>query len=264
MFIITSELLRRSARQISGRTVRASHHARQLQSFGNNSIKSLDSDLSSDDNSPLIDERTLKQLPSYKPSDFDARILRSRLPPQIQLHDLGAAAVFVPKRETRTMPRMEVDVEEENASDSYTQSLPKTINDIDVSDLDQDPRAIVVTETKTPFRVTQVNTSWESLCGYAREECKGRSLGSLLNGPETNKMAATALISKLLLGEEAGVILTNYTKSGRKFKNYVRVGPVVDEMGKTINFVGVLREVGGTEKGTGVAKSVANKLPFMS
>ncbi|KAK1746675.1 hypothetical protein QTG54_003282 [Skeletonema marinoi] len=77
-------------------------------------------------------------------------------------------------------------------------------------------------------------------------------------------MAATALVSKLLSGEEAGVIITNYTKTGRKFKNYVRVGPIVDEMGKTINFVGVLKEVVDAEKVMDAPMSGGTKLPFMS
>lgn len=230
-----------------------------MQSFAPNN--SLDSDLSSDDTSPLIDERLLKQLPDYNPSDLDAQLLRSRLPPQMNLTDLGA--VCVPNREIRTMPRMEVDVEDA-ALRKKTRPLPNTINDIEASKLDEDARAIVVTETKNPFRVTQVNSSWEDLCGYQREECKGRPLGSLLNGPETDKMAATALVSKLLSGEEAGVILTNYTKNGRKFRNYVRVGPVVDEMGKTINFVGVLKEVEDVEKVTSAPKLGSTQLPFMS
>ena len=229
-----------------------------MQSFAH--INTLDSDLSSDDTSPLLDKRVL---PDYNPSDLDAQLLRSRLPPQMKLTDLGAE-VCVPKREMRTMPRMEVDVEDVALTANKTRPLPSTINDIETSNLDEDSRAIVVTETKSPFRVTQVNSSWEALCGYQREECKGRSLGSLLNGPETDKMAATALVSKLLSGEEAGVILTNYTKSGRKFKNYVRVGPVVDEMGKTINFVGVLKEVVDAEKVMSAPKLGAAKLPFMS
>ena len=211
----------------------------------------------------------MNHLPEYNPSDLHAQMLRSRLPPQMKLNELGAE-VCVPKREMRTMPRMEVDVEDVPLI-ARARPLPSKVHDL--SNLDEDARAIVVTETKSPFRVTNVNSSWEALCGYQREECKGRSLGSLLNGPETDKMAATALVSKLLSGEEAGVILTNYTKSGRKFKNYVRVGPVVDEMGKTVNFVGVLKEVVDAENVMSAhddntmpihPKFGATKLPFMS
>ena len=253
--MITSTL--RSARWIVA-SFRDSH-ARQMQSFAYSN--NLESDLSSDDTSPLIDEKIILHLSEYKPSEVGAQMLRSRLPPQIKLSDLGAT-VCVPKREKRTMPLVEDNIGHA-ALRNKTRPLPNTISDIDSSHLDKDTRAIVVTETKSPFRVTQVNSSWETLCGYQREECKGRPLGSLLNGPQTDKMAATALVSKLLSGEEAGVILTNYTKAGRKFNNYVRVGPVVDEMGKTVNFVGVLKEVEETEKVVG-APNGSTHLPFMS
>eukprot|EP00975_Prorocentrum_lima_P021778 4588763-Prorocentrum_lima.AAC.1 len=78
----------RSALRISSRNVRGSH-VRLMQSFAHSDT--LHSDFSSDDTSPLIDERILKHLTDYNPSDLDAQLLRSRLPPQIKLTDLGAA-----------------------------------------------------------------------------------------------------------------------------------------------------------------------------
>ena len=164
--------------------------------------------------------------------------------------------------------------------------LPKTIE----SALRPSHRAIVVTETNKPFRVVNVNGAWESLCGYSYVESKGKSLGSLIRGPETDQLAITALMSQLLKGEEAGTILTkyvalvqfldvvhfvgylfcfrsyclfstifvcflvvttahtmfpcSYTKSGRKFQNRLRVGPIFDEEnGQLAYFVGVLQEM---------------------
>jgi PAS domain S-box-containing protein len=103
-------------------------------------------------------------------------------------------------------------------------------------------RAIVVTEAIPPFKVVDVNKAWEDLCGYTFVESKGKTLGDLLKGPETDTCAATALVFQLMNGEEAGTVLTNYTKSGRKFRNRLRVGPLVDESGRTSHFVGVLQE----------------------
>jgi hypothetical protein len=72
------------------------------------------------------------------------------------------------------------------------------------------------------------------------EEVVGVTLGDLLKGPETNTCAATALVNQLLNGEqEAGTVSTNYTKSGRKFRNRLHVGPLVDESGRTSHCVGV-------------------------
>ena len=79
--------------------------------------------------------------------------------------------------------------------------------------------------------------------GYNREECKGVSVGRLLQGPKTDMAKTTAMISKLSIGEEADTTLINYTKDGLEFQNNIRVGPVINEMGKTVNFIGILREV---------------------
>ena len=118
--------------------------------------------------------------------------------------------------------------------------LPKTFDDAVNR---QQHRAIVVTEASSPFRVVDVNKEWEGLCGYSYVESKGKTLGELLQGPETNTSAATALVNKLMQGEEAGVVLTNYTKSGRRFVNRVRAGPLIDqESGQVTHFVGVLHE----------------------
>jgi PAS domain S-box-containing protein len=119
--------------------------------------------------------------------------------------------------------------------------LPRTLQDA----LLPSSEAIVITETKMPFRVFNVNSAWEGLCGYSHVESKGKSLGSLLGGKETDACAVTALIHQLFVhGEEATTVLTNYTKEGRKFRNRLSVGPLYDEETNEVShFVGVLREV---------------------
>jgi PAS domain S-box-containing protein len=120
------------------------------------------------------------------------------------------------------------------------QKLPRTLKDA----LRQSSRAIVVTETTRPFQVYDVNKAWEGLCGYSYLESRGKSLGDLLKGPETDPSAVTSLLHQLFRGEDATTVLTNYTKSGRKFRNRLSVGPLYDEDGKNItHFVGVLQEV---------------------
>ncbi|CAB9513090.1 PAS PAC sensor signal transduction histidine kinase [Seminavis robusta] len=120
-----------------------------------------------------------------------------------------------------------------------TMALPKTLEDV----VRQKSRAIVVTETEKPFRVVDVNECWEGLCGYSFREAHGKTLGSLLNGPATNQVAATGLIAHLLAGEEAGAVLVNYKKDGQEFCNRIRVGPIYDADNKITHFVGVLEEL---------------------
>lgn len=98
-------------------------------------------------------------------------------------------------------------------------------------------QAIVVTEAHPPFKIVYVNSVWEGLCGWSQEECQGKTL-SLLQGQETDVSSITPLLSKLLQGEEAGIVLTNYTKDGRRFRNHLRVGPMEEGL-----FVGVLQEI---------------------
>jgi PAS domain S-box-containing protein len=117
--------------------------------------------------------------------------------------------------------------------------LPRTLYDA----LSPSSRAIVVTETSNPFRVVDVNKAWEGLCEYSYFESKGKSLGDLLKGPETDPLTVTSLVSQLLKGEDVSAIVTNYTKSGRKFRNRLHVGPLYDDHGSVTHFVGVLQEV---------------------
>lgn len=238
-------------------------------SFANDSLAS---DFASDNSFPLLDERMKRQLrESYgallSPSENDAQNLRSRLPPRLDLGRLEASALR--ERVERKLPPLELERgDEENDASLHARPLPKTVYDIVASKLDEDARAIIVTETKNPFRIVAVNTAWENLCGYSREECKGRSVGRLLQGPETDT-SPTKMVGKLLQGEEAEAVamFTNYTKQGRKFRNNIRVGPIFDEMGKTVNFVGVLHEVedyeGKLTVGVGGDRG-RMQLPFMS
>jgi len=105
-----------------------------------------------------------------------------------------------------------------------------------------DPRAIVVTEASTPFRIVSVNAAWEGLCGFSASECQGKTL-KCIQGPETCNDAVTALMSQVIKGEEGGTLLTNYSKSGRKFENRLRIGPLKSDNDTVTHFVGVLTEV---------------------
>lgn len=118
-------------------------------------------------------------------------------------------------------------------------ALPRTLEDA----LRSTSRAIVVTDIRRPFRVQDVNKAWEGLCGYTYLEAKGKSLGSLLGGAETDELAVSALLNQLMRGEDVTTVLTNYTKTGRKFRNRLHAGPIYDDHGGITHFVGVLQEV---------------------
>jgi len=188
-----------------------------------------------------------------KSSLFTTCLLKMKQDEQVR-SDLAYCLSFAPSDETKDFLRnfnALLPTEEMNRQLAYSENqlsnpismfddepLPKSFEEA----IRQPNRAIVVTEPEAPFRVFDVSKCWEDLCGYDYIESKDKTLGSLLGGPETDAASATGLIAQLLRGEEAGATLTNYTKSGRPFRNRVRVGPLKKD-GKVEFFVGVLQEI---------------------
>jgi len=119
--------------------------------------------------------------------------------------------------------------------------LPTTLEEA----LQHSDEAQVITELAPPFRILKVNKAWEELCGFRRDECFGKSM-RMIQGPETDIGAVEATIDQVMTGEPASVVLTNYKKGGKKFRNRLRVGPLFGENGDQItHLVGVLQEIQG-------------------
>ena len=131
-----------------------------------------------------------------------------------------------------------------------TEPLPRTLQD---ALRPCKTRSIVITEKEAPFRIVNVNTCWEQLCGYSYVESKGKTLGSLLRGPQTDPLTATTIIAKLLQGEnDVGATLINYKKNGQPFYNRIRAGPIYnEETGDISHFVGLLQEIGTVSHNVG-------------
>ena len=116
--------------------------------------------------------------------------------------------------------------------------LPKT-----VSEALGDTRPIVVTTTKAPYQVYDVNKAWEGLCGYTREEALHKNIGDLLQGPETDTNVTADMIRYLNQVGFSEVTLTNYTKNGQSFENHIQVGIIHDNNNNQDYFVGVLHDI---------------------
>jgi len=128
---------------------------------------------------------------------------------------------------------------------SLKQTLPKTMNDAL-----NDKRPIVITTAESPFQVVDVNSAWESLCGYRRDEAIGRNLGSLLQGPDTNMKSANKLVHSLKENGFSETLITNYTKNGRRFENHIQIGVIppaaegdISSSSNDAFFVGVLHDI---------------------
>eukprot|EP00339_Tiarina_fusa_P018297 CAMPEP_0116998418 /NCGR_PEP_ID=MMETSP0472-20121206/1496_1 /TAXON_ID=693140 ORGANISM="Tiarina fusus, Strain LIS" /NCGR_SAMPLE_ID=MMETSP0472 /ASSEMBLY_ACC=CAM_ASM_000603 /LENGTH=379 /DNA_ID=CAMNT_0004697563 /DNA_START=225 /DNA_END=1365 /DNA_ORIENTATION=+ len=129
-----------------------------------------------------------------------------------------------------------------NDNDARRRSIPQTMSDVLA-----DARPIVVTSRYSPFDIVEVNDAWVGLCGFTREEAAGQNLGNLLQGPETSGKTAIDMIARLKRDHYSEAVLTNYTKTGRKFMNHVKLGVLSNERGEEDFFVGILEEIGSGE-----------------
>eukprot|EP00339_Tiarina_fusa_P004497 CAMPEP_0117058608 /NCGR_PEP_ID=MMETSP0472-20121206/40718_1 /TAXON_ID=693140 ORGANISM="Tiarina fusus, Strain LIS" /NCGR_SAMPLE_ID=MMETSP0472 /ASSEMBLY_ACC=CAM_ASM_000603 /LENGTH=112 /DNA_ID=CAMNT_0004776007 /DNA_START=284 /DNA_END=619 /DNA_ORIENTATION=+ len=101
--------------------------------------------------------------------------------------------------------------------------------------------AVVVTSSEHPYNILLVNKKWEDLCGFSQEEAFGKSFGSIgIQSRITDAYKVRALNKRLAQRKHAAVHLTNITKAGEFFDNYVRVAPLLDGMSKDVtHFIGV-------------------------
>lgn len=102
--------------------------------------------------------------------------------------------------------------------------------------------AVVITKASQPFEITHVNAAWTRLCGHTQEASAGKTL-KMLQGPATERAMVDELVAGLLDGRASEIIVTNYDKSGRAFKNHLRAEPIYNDEGEVTHFLGLLREV---------------------
>lgn len=115
--------------------------------------------------------------------------------------------------------------------------IPKTL-----ASISSDARALVLTESSSPFRIVSVNSSWEKLCGFTQNECRGKTL-SCIQGDRANTAAIRAAMNDVTKGNEVCTVLQNYSKEGTMFQNRLRIGPIRDHCGTVTHYVGLLEEV---------------------
>ncbi|MDX2019725.1 MAG: response regulator [Deltaproteobacteria bacterium] len=105
------------------------------------------------------------------------------------------------------------------------------------------PQGIVITDaTLFDNPIVFVSPGFERLTGYPPHEALGKNC-RFLQGPKTDKEVVAKLRHSLALGQACAVELLNYRKDGTTFWNNLSVSPVVDEVGKVVNFVGVQADV---------------------
>lgn len=95
---------------------------------------------------------------------------------------------------------------------------------------------MVMTLANRPYTIVQVNERWENLTGYKRSEVVGKHSCSILQGAVSDGTRAgmtqqqrkeiDQLMGPVLFKRPSCAMLTNCTKSGRRYRQYVTIYPL--------------------------------------
>ena len=98
---------------------------------------------------------------------------------------------------------------------------------------------MVITSASRPYTIIQVNDRWEKLTGYTRQEVVGLRSCSILQGVKSscnnnsddaestaNRREIDLLMGPVLFQRPSCAMMTNYTKSGRRYRQYLSIYPL--------------------------------------
>ncbi|MCK5132908.1 MAG: PAS domain S-box protein [Candidatus Sabulitectum sp.] len=109
-----------------------------------------------------------------------------------------------------------------------------------ISAVDQAADSVVITDTEGI--ILYVNPAFEKLTGYTQEEVIGRNPRVLQSGRQ-NKVFYREMWNTLTRGETWRGEIINKGKDGTLFTEEATISPVLDDHGKTINYIGVKHDV---------------------
>ena len=114
--------------------------------------------------------------------------------------------------------------------------LPRNF-DVAISEKSDNARVITRLSEESHHIIHRVNTAWEALCGYERDEVVGKSL-RVLQGADTDQDVVTYIAEVTTNACDCSVLLLNYKKSGEPFLNRVRIVGINGEIGSTGKLIG--------------------------
>ncbi|NRB04907.1 MAG: PAS domain-containing protein [Rhodobacteraceae bacterium] len=124
--------------------------------------------------------------------------------------------------------------------------------------------AMVVTNPHIPDNpIVYVNQAFTRSTGYARSVSIGRNC-RFLQGEDTNKAEVDKLRAGIENEESVTVDILNYRANGEPFMNRLIVAPITDDDGKTLYFVGIQKELRGTDVDSSLEKSNAQLLEIQN
>ncbi|MDL1903071.1 PAS domain S-box protein, partial [Anaerolineae bacterium CFX9] len=102
---------------------------------------------------------------------------------------------------------------------------------------------IVLVDALLPdMPIIYVNTTFEKMTGYSRDEVHGRNC-RFLQREDRQQPALETLRQALHEQKDASVTLRNYRKDGSLFHNELRISPIRDHQGGVTHYVGILHDI---------------------
>lgn len=132
---------------------------------------------------------------------------------------------------------------------------------------------MVMTLASRPYTIVQVNDRWEKLTGFTRQEVVGKRSCSILQGrfhhvnsatgntaavEEENRKELDKLMGPLMFQRPSCAMLTNYTKFGRRYRQYVTIYPLSTDS-NILHYFGLTTFVQWMEDEVGAADVVAGE-----
>jgi PAS domain S-box-containing protein len=97
--------------------------------------------------------------------------------------------------------------------------------------------AVIITDAQGLIEWT--NEGFTRITGYSLSECIGRSPGSFLQGPETDKAKVLEIRNAIQQGKRISTEMLNYHKSGRSYWLALTIEPIYNENNKLANFIAI-------------------------
>eukprot|EP00970_Alexandrium_tamarense_P019413 scaffold13998_cov234-Alexandrium_tamarense.AAC.4 len=85
---------------------------------------------------------------------------------------------------------------------------------------------MVMTLADRPYTIVQVNERWENLTGYKATEVVGKRSCTILQGTDTTRKDLDKLMGPVLFKRPSCGMMTNYTKTGRRYRTYITIYPL--------------------------------------
>ena len=101
---------------------------------------------------------------------------------------------------------------------------------------------LIVDAKHADLHIVYVNTAFERITGYTRQEAKGRNC-RFLQGEETDPSTVKRLRQAIAAESEVHVVIRNYRRGGAPFWNDLYVSPVRDDLGQVTHFIGVQNDI---------------------